>query len=120
MNENHIDHPVLDEIAALKTQFQRIKSETDDFIVNLKRASKEGAAEAKELVEAAKENWHSIVNAFEASPMARFFGGEKKLSARASSKKRKTKAHAPVAKQKKSKPLKKKASKKAAKKMNRR
>ena len=69
---------MINEISALKEQFDGIKVETEDFIKNLKRVSGSGAADAKELMEAAKKNWHSIVSAFEASPIAKFFGKAKK------------------------------------------
>ena len=68
----------VEEIAALKKQFDGIKSETEDFIQRAKGLSERGAHEAKEVLDSAKDNWHSIVSAFESSSIAKFFSKSKK------------------------------------------
>jgi uncharacterized protein YoxC len=66
------------EIAALKQQFEGIRSETEHFIASVKELSDRGVGEAKDMLESAKDNWHSIRSAFESSSIAKFFSKAKK------------------------------------------
>ena len=53
-------HSALDEIIALKEKFNMIKEESEEFVSRAKKLSDSGMHEAKDLLEAAKTNWHAM------------------------------------------------------------
>ncbi len=97
-NDDH-SHATLDEILALKQQFEKIKSETEHFIAAAKELSDRGLNDAKDLIESAKDNWQSIIASFGVSSLSNLFGKVKspikkkttKSAAKSSSKSKKAK-----------------------------
>lgn len=87
MKKKKMNKNMLERVVALKKQFDGIKSDTEDFLIAVKKLSNEGADEAKEMIDAAKSNWQSIVSAFENSAIKKFFSKSKKKSPVAKSKK---------------------------------
>jgi hypothetical protein len=51
----------IQEVKELKDLFERIKADTEEFIRRAKALSETGAHEAKDLVEAVKNNWQSVL-----------------------------------------------------------
>jgi hypothetical protein len=96
MSENQ--NSIVEQIAALKSQFEGIKSETEKFIVSAKNLSDQGVDEAKDVLDSAKENWHSIVSTFEGSKIAKFFSKSKKSAAKVKNAKKTAKKVATQAK----------------------
>ena len=78
MSIESTEKAVLDEVAALKTKFENIKKETEEFIVSAKHLSNTGAKEAKELIDSAKKTWQSISTSFGGSKIAGLFSKAKK------------------------------------------
>ena len=110
MSDQPLVNNFVEEIAALKKQFENIRTETEEFLAAAKNLSDKGVDEAREALEAAKENWSGLVSAFESSKIAQFFSKGKK-KAKAKVKKPATKKK--MAAKAKKKPVAKKAAKKS-------
>lgn len=98
MDSKKLEKNIVQEIAALREQFDRIKADTEEFINSAKGLSERGVEDAKEMLGSAKANWNSIMTSFEKSPVAKFFSkankksAKKKTSSKASKKPSKKKA----------------------------
>ena len=77
MTDQKLESNFASEIAALRQQFDGIRAETESFLSSVKTLSDKGVDEAKEMIESAKDNWHEIKAAFEASSVAKFFSKPK-------------------------------------------
>jgi len=86
-NLNNLENSLSQEIAALKEKFNRIKTDSEEFVVASKQLSDRGVGEAKVLINEAKENWLAIRSAFEGSPVAKLFAKAKKAVKKSASKK---------------------------------
>jgi hypothetical protein len=71
--EEQTVNSTLAEVMALKAQFEKIKGETEEFIVSAKHLSDKGIQEAKELIESAKSNWQAILSGFGSSGITQMF-----------------------------------------------
>jgi hypothetical protein len=90
---------ILEEVAALKSKFDQIKKDTEEFVESAKHLSDSGVREAKGLIDLAKQNWQGLLSNFSGSILAQFFAkGKSSSKNKASVPKAKTVAKAAIKK----------------------
>ena len=92
MAKNATENSTLQEIKELTQLFEQIKGDTEEFIERAVALSETGAHDAKDLIDAVKENWQKVVASFTgATGSAGSRGSQKSATSKKSAGKKVTK-----------------------------